>query len=74
MSRTPETIISKPLEFIHNAFGFIGAAFAAGTGLSFVLNGNYLLPALISGVSFFVASKIKFKWIKEVEVGGYKRV
>lgn len=72
MSHTPEVIISKPLEFLHNAFGMIGVIFAIGTALTFAQSGNFVLPALISGAAFYIASKIKFRWVKRGEVGVYE--
>lgn len=72
MSRTPEVIINKPLQFLHNAFLLVGVMFALGAIVGFQNGQNFLLPALISGGAFLVASKIKYRWDKKIEIGGYR--
>jgi hypothetical protein len=74
MSRTPEVIVSKPLKLAHDLFKGIAILFG-GLMLFAVLAGGNFVPALIvCALSAYAASKIKYTWVKEVEVGGYKRV
>lgn len=74
MSRTPETIINKPLKTVHHALAGAGAFFLAIGGIHFAAGNNGIGQIIIAGVLFFLASKIKYTWVKQVEVGGYKRV
>lgn len=76
MSRTAETYIDKPRKRAHDVI-----AFMAGVGFltAFVgfLTSQFGLVFFggIAGVGLGrVASKIKYTLVKEVEVGGYKRV
>lgn len=74
MSRTPETIISKPLKFIHDSLMLSGTLFLVISLIHFAAGGNGFVQLFIAIVLGGLGSKIKFKWVKEVEVGGYRRV
>jgi len=81
MSRTEETYIDKPRKFVHDVLTIIGQVF-------FVLALAALLAALFAGgkISVFIflilislffnhlSTKIKYTWVKTIEVGGYKLV
>lgn len=72
MSRTPEVIINRPLQFLHNCFGFTGALLLVIAIFAFVQGGNFIGPAILSVLAFVISSKIKFKWEKQTEVGIFK--
>ncbi len=75
MSRTPETIIDEKAQATQNWINAAGAVVlllslascgngAGGTGLGFLLFAIAL---------FWIASKIKVKWEKEIEVSKYRK-
>lgn len=72
MSGTPQVIIIAWRKLLHDTFGAIGGLFALGTALSYLMDGNYLLPAAISVVALVIASNIKFRWVKRGEVSVYE--
>lgn len=72
MSLTPETVTCRRKKaFAYVLVGF-GIFFALATLGNFNNGGNVFIPALLSGVSFFAASRVKFKWVKNAEVSTYK--
>lgn len=74
MSRTPEVIISKPLQFLNRVLAGGGVFFLAVGGIHFAAGNNGILQIAIAAALFWMASKVKYKWVKEFEVGGFKRV
>ena len=75
MPVTPDVIISKPLKFIRNTLLVIGLFFAVLAVVAFNnSDGRFLVHAILSAGVFFLATKIKFKLIKRVQVDGYERV
>ncbi len=74
MSRTPEVIISKPLQVLNRTLTGGGVFFLAVGGIHFAAGNNGIIQLLIGGALCWVASKVKYKWVKEFEVGGFKRV
>jgi len=74
MSRTPEVIINKPLQILKRTLAGGGFFFLAVSGIHFAVGNNGIIQLLIGGALFWLASKVKYKWVKEFEVGGFKRV
>ncbi len=72
MSRTPEVVISKPRKLFHDLFSGLGGLTGVIALVFIFTNGNFIAPALVSGLSFFIASNIKFRWVKRGEVGVYE--
>lgn len=74
MSRTPEVIINKPLQFVKRTLVGGGLFFSGASFIHFAVGNNGIIQLLIGGALFWLASKVKYKWVKEFEVGGFKRV
>jgi len=74
MSRTPEVIINKPLQYVKRMLAGGGVFFLLVGGIHFAAGNNGILQIIIAGALFWLASKVKYKWVKEFEVGGFKRV
>jgi hypothetical protein len=76
MSRTAETYIDKPRKFAHDAFAVMaGTAFiAAFTGFMTGKPGLAVIGSIAGLALAHISSKIKYTWMKQVEVGGYKLV
>lgn len=74
MSRTAETYIDKPRKFAHDFFKGVAILFGGLTILGLLAGGNFVPVLIVSAVSGYAASKIKYTWMKQVEVGGYKLV
>ena len=72
MSRTPETIISKPRKVLRDVIG-ITAMLLIGFSAICILAGVGGILYLILGIALAItADRIKFKMVKKVEVGGYE--
>ncbi|MCC7253063.1 hypothetical protein [Hyphomicrobium sp.] len=74
MSRTPEVIINKPLKLAHDFFKGIAILFGGLMLFALLAGGNFVPALLLCVASAYAASKIKYTLVKQVEVGGYKRV
>lgn len=76
MSRTPEVIISKPRKFAHDVFGVTGGI-ALITAAIFLLAGHVggaFVWGLVGLALTHIASKIKYTWVKRIEVGAFELV
>jgi hypothetical protein len=76
MSRTVESYIDKPRKFVHDAFGWMTviATFASFTGFMAGKPGFCVVTGLAALLFAYLMSKIKYTWVKEIEVGIYKLV
>jgi hypothetical protein len=72
MQHTPNIIINKTAQNFRNALIAVGLFLAlAGIG-TFQNGGNGFWLLLLGGGAFGIASKVKVRWEKRIEVGGYK--
>lgn len=74
MSRTPEVIINKPLRTLHRALAGGGGFFLLIAAIHFAAGNNGIIQLAIAGGLFWLAAKVKYTWVKEMEVSSYKRV
>jgi hypothetical protein len=74
MSRTPEVIVSKPRKFFHDLFASLSGLAGIVALVSFLVGGSFIAALVLSLVCGGIAANIKFKLVKQVEVGGYKLV
>lgn len=74
MSRTPEVIINQPLKTLHHTLAGVGGFFLLIAALHFAMGNNGILQIIIGAALFYLASKIKYRLVKQVEVSGYKRM
>lgn len=76
MSRTAESYIDKPRKFAHDLCKGIAVFFGVLALLALIAGagGNFLLFLLICGGFARAASKIKYVWMKQVEMSNYKLV
>lgn len=76
MTFTPESYIDKPRKFVHDAFGWMTviAAFASFTGFMAGKPGFCFLTGLAALLFGHITSKIKYTWVKNVQVDGFKLV
>lgn len=72
MSRTPEVVIVKWRKFLHDLFGGIASLAGIVALVALLLGGNFVPAMLVAIVSAIIAANIKYKLVKQVEVGGYK--
>lgn len=72
MSRTPEIIKNKKAECFRNALIAIGILCGLATYGAYESGGNMIIPALLSVLFFYCASKVKVTWKKVTETSGYK--
>lgn len=74
MPVTPDVIINKPRKFLHDALTGAGMFTGLYAALAAVNDAHFIVPALISVVSFYLGSKIKYKTVKTAQIDQYKRV
>lgn len=74
MSRTAESYIDGPRKFAHDAFGWMTviATFASFTGFMAGKPGFCFVTGLAALLFGYVMSKIKFTWVKKIEIGGFE--
>ncbi len=72
MSRTPEVIIVTWRKFFHDLFNIVSGIAGVVALVSFLVGGSWLFAALVCALSAVSASKIKFKLVKKIEVGGFQ--
>lgn len=74
MSRTPEVVIVKWRKFVHDLFMGVSGLSVLVALVSFLVGGNFVPALLLWLATAYVASTIKFKLVKKIEVGGYELV
>lgn len=72
MSRTPEVIINKTRKFFHDALNAAGGFVLLMAGVHLAIGNNGIGQLIVAGLLFWVASSIKFRWVKRGEVGVYE--
>ncbi len=72
MPRTPDTIINKPLQFLHHFIVLVGVFFSFVAIGAFNQGGHFIIQALIAVAAFVIASKIKYKWKHKATASVYK--
>jgi len=76
MSRTAESYIDKPRKFVHDVFGWMTviATFASFTGYMAGKPGFCVVAGLAALLFWHVTSKIKYTWVKKIQVDGFELV
>jgi hypothetical protein len=74
MSRTPEVIVVKWRKFLHDLFTGVAGLAGVVALVVFLAGGNFVPALLVFLLSGCIGVNIKFKLMKQVEVGGYKLV
>lgn len=72
MSRTPEVIIVKWRKFFHDLFEIVASIAGVVALVTFLAGGSWFLAFVVFVLAAITASKIKFKLVKKIEVGGFE--
>lgn len=72
MSRTPEVIIVKWRKFFHDFFELVAGISGLVALVGFLAGGSWLLAFVVFVLAATTASKIKYKLVKKIEVGGFE--
>jgi hypothetical protein len=72
MRHTPDVIINKTAQSFRNALIGIGLFLALAGIAAFTNGGNGFWLLLLGGGALGIASKVKVRWEKGIEIGGYK--
>jgi len=72
MSRTPEVIVVKWRKFLHDLFEWAAGISGLVALVSFLAGGSWFLAFVVFVLAAITASKIKYKLVKGIEVGGYR--
>lgn len=72
MQRTPDVIINKTAQSFRNFLVGVGLFLAFAGIVAFSNGGNGFWLLLLGGGALGIASKVKVRWEKGIEIGGYK--
>jgi len=72
MPQMPDTIVNRPLQFVHHALVLIGIFFSFATIGAFNNGAHFIIPALIAVAAFGIASRVKYKWKHKATSSVYK--